>query len=99
MALFCNPACHLAGRSASISGTPCATYHMYVSAQSLDFLELAEKCLISDLETASANLFDSGWPLVRVHQQLLRDFGLSGSRKPFTEELKALPSSLLHSIF
>jgi hypothetical protein len=47
--------------SASISGIPCATYHMYVSAQSLDFprsnlrLDLAEKCLISDLETASAH--------------------------------------------
>jgi hypothetical protein len=36
---------------------------MYVSAQSLDFLDLAEKCLISDLETASAHLFISGWAL------------------------------------
>jgi hypothetical protein len=32
---------------------------MYVSAQSLDFLDLAEKCLISDLETARAQLFIS----------------------------------------
>jgi hypothetical protein len=32
---------------------------MYVSAQSLDFLDLAEKCLISYLETASAHLFVS----------------------------------------
>jgi hypothetical protein len=36
---------------------------MYVSAQSLDFLDLAEKCLISDLETPSAYLFISGWAL------------------------------------
>jgi hypothetical protein len=32
---------------------------MYVSAQSLDFLDLAEKWLISDLETASRPLDDS----------------------------------------
>jgi hypothetical protein len=31
---------------------------MYVSAQSLDLLDLAEKCLISDLETASFSLLD-----------------------------------------
>ncbi len=71
---------------------------MYVSAQSLDFLDLAEKCLISDLETASANLFDSGWALVGAGQQLLGDFGLSGSRKPVTEDLKTLLSPLLHSV-
>ena len=85
--------------SASISGIPCATYHMYVSAQSLDFLDLAEKCFISDLETASAHLFVSGWTLAGARQQLSRDFGLSGFRKPFTNDLQALLSSLLHSIF
>jgi hypothetical protein len=31
-------------------------FYLYVSAQSLDFLDLAEKCLISGLETASAYL-------------------------------------------
>jgi hypothetical protein len=36
---------------------------VYVSAQSLDFFDLAEKRLISDLETASAHLFISGWAL------------------------------------
>jgi len=39
---------------------------MYVSAQSLDFLDLAEKCLISDLETASAHLLISGWALAKT---------------------------------
>jgi len=46
-----------------IRGIPWATYHRYVSAQSLDFLDVAEKCLISDLETASALLLISGWAL------------------------------------
>jgi hypothetical protein len=49
MALFCNlpPAspervqARDGGQAASISGIPCATYHMYVSAQSLDFFALA----------------------------------------------------------
>jgi sulfur relay (sulfurtransferase) DsrF/TusC family protein len=71
MALFCNlpPAspervqARDGGQAASISGIPYAMYHMYVSAQSLDFLDLAEKCLISDLEIASAHLFISGWAL------------------------------------
>ncbi len=29
-------------------------------------LDLAEKCLISDLETASAHLFISGWALIKL---------------------------------
>jgi hypothetical protein len=38
---------------------------MYVSAQSLDFLDLAEKYLISDLETTSARVFITGWALIK----------------------------------
>ena len=41
---------------------------MYVSAQSLDFLDLAEKCLIPDLETASAHLFISRRALGELQQ-------------------------------
>jgi hypothetical protein len=59
--------------SASVSGVICATYYMYVSAQPLDFLDLAkpgtrlrglrvatrskEKLLISDLETVQVSRF------------------------------------------
>ncbi len=42
---------------------------MYVSAQSLDFLDLAEKCLISNLETASVHLLIFGWALVGFLRQ------------------------------
>jgi hypothetical protein len=59
---------------------------MYVSAQSLDFLDLAEKCLISDLEIASAHLFISGWALAGQfseagNQSDLRAFLYSLSRQ------------------
>jgi hypothetical protein len=40
----------MAGRSVSISGIPCAMYHMYVSAQSLDFFALTVLRLVPRLK-------------------------------------------------
>ena len=56
MALFCNllPPPHLSEFRLAMAGR---------LRQSAGFLDLAEKCLISDLETASGHLFFSGWAL------------------------------------
>jgi hypothetical protein len=41
-------------KGGQVCGIACATYTRYASALSLDFFDLAEKCLIYDLETHGA---------------------------------------------
>jgi hypothetical protein len=69
---------------------------MYVSAQSLDFLDLAEKCLISDLETASIHLFISGWALANFCLDLAVNFNsiyLLTNRECHEMDIKAQKAS------
>jgi hypothetical protein len=54
--------------SVSICGISCATYNVYVSVQSLDFLELAQNCLFPD------------WKLNCVRNQFPDGHYLSGKR-------------------
>ena len=49
--------------SVSICGVSCAAYHMYASAQPLDFLDLEKKLLISELDTCYCFYLIYGWAL------------------------------------
>ncbi len=47
--------------SASICGIACATYHLYASAQSLDFLDLAKNCSFLTGLLPGMPAFLAGW--------------------------------------
>ena len=59
--------------SASICGVGCAAYHLYASAQPLDFLDLAKNCSFLNWTLLSARFFIYGWALTRLLSELGHD--------------------------
>ena len=61
--------------STSIFGISCAAYVKYVSAQSLDFLDLAANCSFMNWKLQLAPSGVSGWTLVSFQANRNKEFG------------------------